>query len=228
MLSRANVGKLRKNAGDIVPQYGPDTEGNYHAIQATKYNRYGKRGEGLSSVMDSEIIKKNLEAKRLAFNTGGYTFKMVGPHPENATLNIGGRIFAPRPADGSFRVVDNDLLKDIEDQYKERHEYIKGIVKKCAIADEVCSQVLGIEPSLLREICAPHGVEKVFGDQFRDTIGISQEVDSADCTPSFLDALNGDSITYAVGMAKLTKICLAYCPIVEGMTSEKVQEADTI
>jgi hypothetical protein len=202
----------------------------------TKYAHAGMR-KGLASAMDSGIIQQRQEQEARNYGMlkndgtvdknaiGGYSFQLMsgGAAQTDKPLNIGGRLFYPN-ANGQFRIVDQDWLDKTVSQERERFEYIKPIVESCSISNDVASGVLGLDAATLISLCEPGGIAKNMPDAMTE-MGVSGQLDKADCSPSFLATLSKDSPLYSEGIAKLTRLCLAFMPIIEHDTPNSVENA---
>lgn len=213
--------KLVADADIDKPKYGNLAKAGNSAVVGTKYNHLGTGRSGLASYMDKQTIEHNLEQREKNYGGGGYAFQMLGkdgkPDPE-ATLNIGGRVHKPRH-DGSFYVVDEAYLSLCEREESERKEYVKSIVRKCVISDEICAKVLGLDIEVLEKLCASKGCATAV---ILKKLGMSPSIDEYDCTPSYLDCIDESSTFFSGGISKLTKIVNGFMPVLEKSTPSSV------
>ncbi len=193
-------------------------------VSGTKYSHLGGRRTGLASTMDTDVVYKNLEQRAANYGDGGYTFTMLNPDgmvKKDSTINIGGRVFRCR-ADGTFHITDSSMIKLIEQEQRERDEYIRDILKKCAIGDAVAAHILGLGKDFFLRMCAAGGVYAVGKEKLYEAVfqmdyvaGDPGDLDKFNCRPSFLHALDQNSTTFSGALSKLKAIVIAFLPILE-------------
>ena len=188
------------------------------------YKSFGGKREGMGSMLDTEIVKHNLEMRKRNYGDGAVMFKMFKKDPttgkvyevndDSAVMNIGGRAFRPN-SDGLFRILDKDRMDALEAEAQQRREYVNQITRYCISSDERCEEVLGVDVESL----LPGKSRGVFGKHV-----LSEELDQYDASPSFLDTLDGGSSFYAGGLAKLKKIVASQMPILDNFTPSNVEK----
>jgi len=188
-----------------------------------KYKSFGGKREGMASMLDTGIVKHNLEMRKRNYGDGSVAFKMMrknasGDYVEandaDTIINIGGRAFRPN-SNGLYRILDTDKLDALEADRRQRRAYINKMTRYCVVSDEQCEDVLDIDVAVL----GPNKSIAHFGNI------MSAELDEYDATPSFLDALDPGSSFYAGGLAKLKKIVASQMPIVDNFTPDDVEKA---
>lgn len=216
MLKKANYADVVGNT-----QKHKTKDDKLYSQSGAKY--HGKRS-GLASQLDVKINERN--EQRMMDNYGaGFVNYRACDNDGNAILNpppmnIDGRLHYANSA-GYFRILDHDLIAKKAQVERERAEYVEKILEEAILSNDICMHILGITTI---EMLEPKRSIRSFGLK-----GImSEEMDSYDATPEYLNSFGnavGNSF-YAGGIAKLRKIIQSQMPIITGMTSAAVANAE--
>ncbi len=165
-----------------------------------KYNHLGSRGDGLKSALDRDLIKRHADREAENFGSGGYSFKLTDEDGTEVTnpgpLNFNGRMFMPS-ADGVFTVKDHDLIQNEYQKYKEHEEYINKVMNFILVSNNVCELA-----------CKKKQWNKIVAQK---------------CTPMEINMMPPLSDAQAAKVVLLRRIIEEDPPIVEGMTTDKVE-----
>ena len=184
-----------------------DTKNNR---QGTKYNHVGSRS-GLSSMLDSQIIERNAITENQNFGDGFISFTVEKNKKGNyPPLNIGGRLHYPS-SDGKIVIVDSAILDRELQMENERREYIKQIIERASISNNICSMVLGQDARGLLGAGQDGGVS------------MSGDLKAIDAMPETIETLDTSSKLYSQAIQKFKIVIKAFLPIIDNMSSKSVQ-----
>ena len=182
-----------------------DTKNNR---QGTKYNHVGSRS-GLSSMLDSQIIERNAITENQNFGDGFISFTVEKKKGKYPPLNIGGRLHYPND-DGKIVIVDSAILDRELQMENERRDYIKQIIERASISNNICSMVLGQDARGLLGAGQDGGVS------------MAAELKAVDAMPETIETLDTTGQLYSKCIQKFKIIIKAFLPIIDNMTSSKV------
>ena len=184
-----------------------DTKNNR---QGTKYNHVGSRS-GLSSMLDSQIIERNAITENQNFGDGFISFTVEKKKGKYPPLNIGGRLHYPND-EGKIVIVDSAILDRELQMENERRDYIKQIIERASISNNICSMVLGQD---CRELL---GANKNGGGVVTDA-----ELVKVDALPETIETLDSSGQLYSRAIQKFKIVIKAFLPIIDNMTTKAVQ-----
>ena len=183
-----------------------DTKNNR---QGTKYNHVGSRS-GLSSMLDSQIIERNAITENQNFGDGFISFTVEKKKGKYPPLNIGGRLHYPND-DGKIVIVDSAILDRELQMENERRDYIKQIIERASISNNICSMVLGQDARGLLGAGQDGGV------------AMAAELKAVDAMPETIETLDTTGQLYSKCIQKFKIIIKAFLPIIDNMTTKAVQ-----
>ena len=183
-----------------------DTKNNR---QGTKYNHVGSRS-GLSSMLDSQIIERNAITENQNFGDGFISFTVEKKKGKNPPLNIGGRLHYPND-EGKIVIVDSAILDRELQMENERRDYIKQIIERASISNNICSMVLGQDARGLLGAGQDGGVS------------MSGDLKAIDAMPETIETLDTSSKLYSQAIQKFKIVIKAFLPIIDNMSSKSVQ-----
>ena len=183
-----------------------DTKNNR---QGTKYNHVGSRS-GLSSMLDSQIIERNAITENQNFGDGFISFTVEKKKGKYPPLNIGGRLHYPND-EGKIVIVDSAILDRELQMENERRDYIKQIIERASISNNICSMVLGQD------------ARGLLGAGQDGGITMSGDLKAVDAMPETIETLDTSSKLYSQAIQKFKIIIKAFLPIIDNMTTKAVQ-----
>ena len=183
-----------------------DTKNNR---QGTKYNHVGSRS-GLSSMLDSQIIERNAKTENENFGDGFISFTVEKKKGKYPPLNIGGRLHYPND-EGKIVIVDSAILDRELQMENERRDYIKQIIERASISNNICSMVLGQDARGLLGAGQDGGVS------------MSGDLKAIDAMPETIETLDTSSKLYNQAIQKFKIVIKAFLPIIDNMSSKSVQ-----
>ena len=183
-----------------------DTKNNR---QGTKYNHVGSRS-GLSSMLDSQIIERNAITENQNFGDGFISFTVEKKKGKYPPLNIGGLLHYPND-EGKIVIVDSAILDRELQLENERRDYIKQIIERASISNNICSMVLGQDARGLLGAGQDGGVS------------MSGDLKAVDAMPETIETLDTSSKLYSQAIQKFKIIIKAFLPIIDNMSSKSVQ-----
>ena len=183
-----------------------DTKNNR---QGTKYNHVGSRS-GLSSMLDSQIIERNAITENQNFGDGFISFTVEKKKGKYPPLNIGGRLHYPND-EGKIVIVDSAILDRELQMENERRDYIKQIIERASISNNICSMVLGQD------------ARGLLGAGQDGGITMSGDLKAIDAMPETIETLDTSSKLYSQAIQKFKIIIKAFLPIIDNMTTKAVQ-----
>ena len=183
-----------------------DTKNNR---QGTKYNHVGSRS-GLSSMLDSQIIERNAITENQNFGDGFISFTVEKKKGKYPPLNIGGRLHYPND-EGKIVIVDSAILDRELQMENERRDYIKQIIERASISNNICSMVLGQDARGLLGAGQDGGVS------------MSGDLKAIDAMPETIETLDTSSKLYSQAIQKFKIVIKAFLPIIDNMSSKSVQ-----
>ena len=183
-----------------------DTKNNR---QGTKYNHVGSRS-GLSSMLDSQIIERNAKTENENFGDGFISFTVEKKKGKYPPLNIGGRLHYPND-EGKIVIVDSAILDRELQMENERRDYIKQIIERASISNNICSMVLGQDARGLLGAGQDGGVS------------MSGDLKAIDAMPETIETLDTSSKLYSQAIQKFKIVIKAFLPIIDNMSSKSVQ-----
>ena len=176
----------------------------------TKYNHVGSRS-GLSSMLDSQIIERNAITENQNFGDGFISFTVEKNKKGNfPPLNIGGRLHFPN-GEGKIVIVDSAILDRELQMENERRDYIKQIIERASISNNICSMVLGQD------------ARGLLGAGQDGGITMSVDLKAVDAMPETIETLDTSSKLYSQAIQKFKIIIKAFLPIIDNMTTKAVQ-----
>ena len=177
----------------------------------TKYSHVGSRS-GMSSMLDSAIIERDQRTQAENFGDGFISFvvdaKKDGKFPP---MNIGGRIHFP-DKNGKITIVDSAILDKELKLENERREYLKQIIERASISNNICSMVLGQEASAL--LAAGRDGKGSIKDP---------ELIRVDALPESIETYDTSGQVYSKAIQKFKIVIKAFLPIIDNMTPQSVQ-----
>ena len=183
-----------------------DTKNNR---QGTKYNHVGSRS-GLSSMLDSQIIERNAKTENENFGDGFISFTVEKKKGKYPPINISGRLHYPND-EGKIVIVDSAILDRELQMENERRDYIKQIIERASISNNICSMVLGQD------------ARGLLGAGQDGGITMSGDLKAVDAMPETIETLDTSSKLYSQAIQKFKIIIKAFLPIVDNMSSKSVQ-----
>ena len=188
-----------------------DTKNNR---QGTKYNHVGSRS-GLSSMLDSQIIDRNQKTESENFGDGFISFtvekkKNAKGQMTYPPINISGRLHYPND-EGKIVIVDSAILDRELQMENERRDYIKQIIERASISNNICSMVLGQDARGLLGAGQDGGVS------------MAAELKAVDAMPETIETLDTTGQLYSKCIQKFKIIIKAFLPIIDNMTTKSVQ-----
>ena len=177
--------------------------------QGTKYNHVGSRS-GLSSMLDSQIIERNAITENQNFGDGFISFTVEKKKGKYPPLNIGGRLHYPND-EGKIVIVDSAILDRELQMENERRDYIKQIIERASISNNICSMVLGQDARGLLGAGQDGGVS------------MSGDLKAIDAMPETIETLDTSSKLYSQAIQKFKIVIKAFLPIIDNMSSKSVQ-----
>jgi len=187
------------------------------SLEATKYNRYGARSEGIGSVLDSKIVARNIEREKENLGDGFIQLQIVddGSGNKNKPLNIGNRLHYA-DEDGRFTIIDEKYISIMKQREQEKREYIEGLIETAIMSDEICAVMLGTDEAGLKAILGGNGTEA-------PKFGIEQNSDlhKVDARPSAIETYSESSQAYANAIQKFKMVLKNRMPIVNDLTPAK-------
>lgn len=208
----------------------PTDDKSYDVVSGSKYSRYGQRA-GIGSLLDQNVVQSSASNFARKYGGGSVSFKPAGDEAaiQNATLNIGGRIFKPN-SKSEFRIVDGKYLEEVTRIHEEKEEYVNDLTYRCSISDAVCSEVLGLVDTDFEKILGQGGLKLGETEEARinahsgaedlKALGVPRELWAYNAKPSFLRSMDSSNTAFSMGLSKLRSIVMAIMPIVDGLTPE--------
>ena len=194
---------------------------NQDVRQYTSYKEMGGTRKGIYSGMDSNITKAETDRQQQVWGDGFVRMAMLdldGNAVADRPLNLDGKVHYP-DADGTFTIVDGQMLKASAKLEHERNEAIRQIVEYAGASDQSLAMTLGVTIDVMRRELGVTG--NCFG-KIRQ-----QELLDVDATPEAMGLVDKTSITYARASQKLRIAVKARKPIVSfEMTNEASKNAD--
>lgn len=189
------------------------------SLQATKYSRYGTRQEGLSSILDSEIVSEHIKKEKRNLGEGYVQMKIMDDNKKNKPINIGGRLHYADP-NGVFTIIDEKYVEIMKEREMEKREYIEGIIQTAVMSDECAATLLGI-PEF--STATQEGLDKVLGPNSGHQYGVPRGSDlhKIDARPSAIETYAESSQAYSNAVQKFKMCIKAKMPILAPMTTDK-------
>jgi len=191
------------------------------SLEATRYNRYGERAPGIGSVLDGEIVKRNIKKEQDNLGKGYVQLQVVGHDKANAApINIGNRLHYPDKS-GKFTIIDDKYLDIMKQRETEKREYIEGLIQTAIMSDDVCAVLLGTDQTGLDAILGARGrAGTAYGVP---SVGPLFEVDAR---PSAIETYAESSQAYSNAVQKFKLVLKNKMPIVSELTPAKALNAD--
>lgn len=195
---------------------------NKDARSYTSYKKMGGKREGISSVLDNNIIQAEVDRQEKVWGEGYVRLAMLddnGRAVTNRPLNLDGKVHYC-DEDGTFTIVDGKLLKDAAELENERNEQIRKIVEYAGMSDQTLAMTLGVDVATMHNQLGAG--KNVWGKITQ------QELIDCDATPEAMGLVDKSSVAYARASQKLRIAIKHRKPIVSfDMTSESAKNAET-
>ena len=188
-----------KNTIESAYQIDWDGQNKPPSLEGTKYNRYGTRSEGIGSILDADIVQRNIEREQENLGDGFVQLNIVDRNKRSKPLNIGGRLhYADKR--GNFTIIDEKFLEIMKQRETERREYLEGIIQVGVISDETSAVLLGTDVAGLANILGPntgtdYGIPNMIGGQVNPLYQV-------DARPSAIETYAESSQAYSNAIQK--------------------------
>jgi hypothetical protein len=182
------------------------------SLEGTRYSRYGSRAEGMASLLDTEILKRNIDKERENLGDGFVELMIVDESKRSQPLNIGNRMHYAN-ADGKIAIIDGKYLEIMKQREQERREYIEDIMQTAMMSDEICATLLGTNIAGLNAKLGG-GVGAIYGITDEAIIKIS-------ALPSSIETYSEHSINYSNAIQKFKMCFKKYMPCIDTLTTNK-------
>lgn len=215
-LNRNPDGAKIQNTINKSYKYDWNGTGAPPSLEGTKYSRYGARPEGIGSMLDADLVKRNIEREQQNLGQGYVKLSVVGD--KSKPLNIGGRLHYPNE-DGTFTIIDEKYLDIMKQRETEKREYLEGIIQVGIMSDEVTAVLLGTDVDGLAAILGPNtGAKFGIPAQINGQINPLYQVDAR---PSALETYSETSQAFSLGAQKYKIVMKQTMPIINNLTPDK-------
>ena len=190
------------------------------SLEGTKYNRYGTRGEGIGSILDSALVERQIKREKENLGDGFVQLQIVddGKGNINKPLNIGNRLHYA-DASGKFTIIDEKFLEIMKQREMEKREYLEGIIQVGVLSDETTAVLLATTVDGLENILGPntgtaYGIPPMINGQ-------ANPLYQVDARPSAIETYAESSQAYSNAIQKYKLVMKAKMPIISELTPQK-------
>lgn len=181
------------------------------SLEGTKYSRYGARPSGLGSMLDSDIVKRNIEREQQNLGDGFIQMAILDDDKKNKPINIGGRLHYA-DSKGVFTIIDEKYLEIMKQRETEKREYIESLIQTAIMSDEICATLLGTNEQ---------GLRTILGSGAGREYGVDGDLLAVDARPSAIETYAETSPAYSNAVQKFKIVIKAKMPIVSELTPGK-------
>jgi len=202
-----------------IDQSTRDSLYSAQALRGTKWTNYSTGRTGWSTLLDKEIIQEDLEKDRRNRGQGFLKLQIPDFDPKDAQpVNIGGRMHFPS-ADGTFTIIDSNLVEHMQKLEEEKRSYLESIIEKCSLSDNIAALVLGMK--------SVGELKEALGRGKDDKGAITDDnLKQVDAMPSAIETYDPTSITYSQAIQKLKIVCRNHMPIMDSLTNKTTVNQD--
>ena len=161
-------------------------------------------------MLDSQIIERNAKTENENYGDGFISFTVEKKKGKYPPLNIGGRLHYPND-EGKIVIVDSAILDRELQMENERRDYIKQIIERASISNNICSMVLGQD------------ARGLLGAGQDGGITMSGDLKAIDAMPETIETLDTSSKLYSQAIQKFKIVIKAFLPIIDNMSSKSIQ-----
>ena len=208
----------KKAFGVVNGQRITNNMSNQNALKAS--NHPNAKREGLSSILDRNIRRGDVQKNREALGEGAVTMRFYDEtnaliSGEQASLRLHDVVFTA-DSEGNFRLVDEGYLEEKVKEEEQKRDYIDKVTKMM-VTDEVFIKTLGIPEALFNAIAESEGGEQ---------IGIPDGLRGSDARPSVMESYVGGSQLYMMSLAKQRCMVRRFMPILQTKSETKTGALD--